>query len=618
MAEQLKPCDPKLIFKQYENGIQYKNSLGLKGMYEQNKVNERFYVGDQWYGAKCGNDRPLVRQNIIKRIGDYKMAVVCAAPISVNYSAEGVPDTVGMRGRIRAIKEALVNAQTETPLMDMGEPSKELATGEEISLVMSAMSEYFKVSAERLKFDDMKNRVLRKAYKTGTGILYTYWDDTIRTGLYADASRKKPLVGDISAEVLDVENVYFGDPAELDVQRQPYIIIAQRKSVEELKRIAKKNRRPADEIDLIKPDEQTQYMAGQRSETELQDAEKATVLTKMWKEWNEEGNEYTIKAVQVVKGATIRKEWDMKVRLYPVAKFVWEERDNCTYGESEITYLVPNQIAINRMLTANVWALIMMGMPIMIVNGDVIQQPVTNDPGQVIKVYGGAEDVHQSIGYVNPPNFSPNFGNNVNDLIQNTLSSSGANDAALGNLTPENTSAIIAVREAATMPLSVTQQRFYMFCEDVARIWAEFWVSMYGVRQLKIEDESGSWYVFFDGDKYRDLLISSKVDVGASSLWSESNAIRTLDNLFDRGVIDVVQYLKRLPSGTIQNVNGLIRELEQAVSAGKMQNAAPAVGNAPANPIQMPTAEQIPMPMPMQMEQPIEKPMEQPMPFPAV
>ena len=35
-------------------------------------------------------------------------------------------------------------------------------------------------------------------------------------------------------------------------------------------------------------------MAGQRSETELHDAQKATVLTKMWKEWNDEGNEYTI------------------------------------------------------------------------------------------------------------------------------------------------------------------------------------------------------------------------------------------------------------------------------------------------------------------------------------
>lgn len=600
--EKLKPFDPKLVFKQYEDGIQYKNALGLKGMYEQNKVNERFYIGDQWHGAKCGNDRPLVRQNIIKRIGDYKMAVVCAAPISVNYSAEGVPDTVGMRGRIRAIKETLVEAQTQNPLMDMGEPSKDIATGEEISLIMSAMSEYFKVTAERLKFDDMKNRVLRKAYKTGTGILYTYWDDTIRTGLYADASRKKPLVGDISAEVLDIENVYFGDPAELDVQRQPYIIIAQRKSVEELKRIAKKNRRPAEEIELIKPDDETQYMAGQRSETELQDARKATVLTKMWKEWNDEGTEYTIKAVQVVKGATVRKEWDMKVRLYPIAKFVWEERDNCTYGESEITYLVPNQIAINRMLTANVWALIMMGMPIMVVNGDIIQQPVTNDPGQVIKVYGGAEDVHQAIGYVNPPNFSPNFGNNVNDLIQNTLSSSGANDAALGNLTPENTSAIIAVREAATMPLSVTQQRFYMFCEDVARIWAEFWVSMYGARNLKIEDESGTWYVYFDGDRYHDLLISSKVDVGASSLWSESNAIRTLDNLFDRGVIDVVQYLKRLPSGTVQNVNGLIRELEQAVNTAKMpqptsQGTPVPSMDIPVNPVQ--SVE------PIAMEQPI-------------
>ena len=58
------------VFDQYEKGIQFKNSITARGLYEQNKMNERFYSGDQWHGAKCGSERPLVRQNIIKRIGD--------------------------------------------------------------------------------------------------------------------------------------------------------------------------------------------------------------------------------------------------------------------------------------------------------------------------------------------------------------------------------------------------------------------------------------------------------------------------------------------------------------------------------------------------------------------
>lgn len=88
-----KAWEPAQMFAEYEAGRSFKAGLGKHGLYEQGKTNERFYVGDQWYGARCGNDRPLVRHNVIKRIGDYKMAVVSSNPVTVNYSVEGVPDT---------------------------------------------------------------------------------------------------------------------------------------------------------------------------------------------------------------------------------------------------------------------------------------------------------------------------------------------------------------------------------------------------------------------------------------------------------------------------------------------------------------------------------------------
>ena len=76
--------DPKQVEAEYREGIQYKSGIGKRGLYEQNRVNERFMVGDQWHGARCGSDRPLVRHNVIKRIGDYKMAVVSASPVAIN------------------------------------------------------------------------------------------------------------------------------------------------------------------------------------------------------------------------------------------------------------------------------------------------------------------------------------------------------------------------------------------------------------------------------------------------------------------------------------------------------------------------------------------------------
>lgn len=555
-----KPWEPEQVFEEYEAGRTFKTGLGRRGLYEQGKINERFYIGDQWHGARCGNDRPLVRHNVIKRIGDYKMAVVASNPVTVNYSVEGVPNTVGIRNRARDVRDALAQGQISP------QETMEMPPEEELAVTMAALSDYFKTTAERVKFDDLKEQTLRNAYVSGTGVLYTYWDDKIRTGLYADEAGITPIQGDIACEVLDIENVYFGDPNLFDVQAQPYILIAQRKSVADLQREARRNGRSEAEIDAIKPNGDTGYMAGDRAEDEPEGSRKATVLTKFWKEWAKDGTCRILAAV-VVRGAVIRPRWDTKLRLYPLAAFRWERRRNCAYGESEITYLIPNQIAINRMLTANVWAVMMLGMPLTIVNRDIVQQPITNDPGQLIEINGTGEDIANAMRYVNPPNFAPAFEQNIASLIGNTLTQSGANDAALGDIRPDNTSAIVAVREAATMPMQTVQNRFYSFIEDMARVWAEMWVAMYGRRSLKIEDENGVWYMPFDGEKYRDLLISVKIDVGASTLWSEIQSTRTLDNLLASQIITPKQYLERLPKGSVPNLSGLIREMQEAQRA---------------------------------------------------
>ncbi|MBE6764008.1 MAG: hypothetical protein E7553_06650 [Ruminococcaceae bacterium] len=546
---------PRSVWQEYENGRRFKSGLGTLGLYEQNRRNERFFVGDQWHGAKCGGERPLVRHNVIKRIGDYKIAVVGSAPLSVSYSAEGVANTAQLREKVRMHRQALFGGNS-------GDGAVADRTVE-VDTVMAALSDYFRTTAERVKFEDCKAQVLEDAYIGGTGYLYTYWDNGVETGLYADAARTTPICGDILAQTLDVENVYMGDPNNADVQSQPYILIVQRKSVRELRQRARHNGVREDELAQITPDTEVSYMAGDRSQDEPIDSRKATVITRLWKCRDKHGNT-TVKGVQMCRNVTVRKEWDLGIRLYPLAAFIWQRRKNCAYGESEITNLIPNQIAINRMLTASVWAVMMMGVPMTVVNGDVVTGELTNDPGQVLRVYGTAEDVMSAVRYVEPPQFSPRFNEYIQSLIANTLTQSGANDAALGDMRPENTSAIIAVREAATMPMQTVQNRFYSFVEDVARIWAEFWIAKYGKRSLKMEEEDDVWYMPFDGDRYRDLVVTAKIDVGATGLWSESQAIATLDNLLAVGVITPLQYLKRLPHGVVPNLEGLIREMQEA------------------------------------------------------
>ena len=565
--------EPKQIFTEYERAREYKSQLGDRGLYEQNKKNERFYVGDQWHGAKCGNDRPLVRYNIIKRIGDYKKAMIGSSPIAAQYTADGVPNTVGIAKNVDEQRKLFADGTMQGFI-------NEQPGADEIALIMSALTDYEKVTSERLKLGQLRAKVLDNAYIAGESVLYTYWDADIKTGLYADEAQQTAITGDIACDVLDIENVYYGDCQCEDIQEQPYIIISQRKSVAEVKREAKRNRIGKEDIDSIRPDKEYSYEAGDRSENEPDESRKLTVLTKMWREYNDDGGS-TIKAIRVVNNAVIRREWDMKIRLYPLASFRWDIRRNSAYGESEITHLIPNQIAINRMITANVWAVMMMGMPITVVNGEIVDGPVTNDPGQIIKVYG---DTTGAISYINPPNFSPHFSENIASLISQTMTQAGANDAALGDMNPDNTSAIIALREAATMPLQMMQNRYYQFCEDVARIWAEFWISMYGKRWLKIEDENGTWYMPFYAERYKTLLISVKIDVGASSLWSETQSIRTLDNLLERQLITPIEYLKRLPKGTVPEINSLIKDRENQQAAAEQQAATQQQGSGGAIP----------------------------------
>lgn len=505
---------PFEIYEEYRKAADFKSALGKRGLYEQNRINERFYIGDQWYGAKCGNDRPLVRHNIIKRIGDYKMSQILSAPLSVSFSAEGIPT------------------------VDNSKNSR----NDEINTAMSALSDYYSVTAERVGLTSLYATALRNAYIGGTGILYTYWNGDIKTGLYADKEMRMPINGDISCEVLNIENVYFGDPYISDVQQQPYIIIA---SCRETEAVLREARRNGADISTL------------RAIEEGADDGKLTVFTKLFKEYKSGGG-YTIKSVKVTENATVRKVFDTGLSLYPLAVFSWEKREGLIYGESEITYLIPNQIAINRMITANVWSAMTTGMPMMVINGDTVPDGITNEPGQIVKVYGSNEEVSGAVKYVAPPDFSRNFDQSLQTLIDNTLTQSGANEVALGDSRADNATALITMQNAAIMPLQIVKNRFYSFAEEISRIWADFWISCYGKRAIKQNVGKGTKYFTFDADRLRGLIINAKIEVGTGTVYSERECVNTLLNLFEKGIIDKRQFLERLPDGIVPDRQGLL------------------------------------------------------------
>lgn len=518
--------NPVAIFDEYKKGINFKSQIGNKGLFEQTDINERFYAGDQWYGANCGNKRPLVRHNVIKRIGEYKLSQILDFTPEIKYGVDGISRPV---------------SKSKTGLKKRMSGFRYVGTAgnDEINALTDALDKYALVTAKRTGLKNLCAKALKDAYISGTGIIYTYWDSNLQTGLNI---KSVPIMGDIKCEVLSVKNVYFANPYEQDIENQPYIIIASIRDFDDV--YAEAEKYGADEFSL---------------KSLKSEKEKVLVLTKLFKEKDESGNE-TVFCTKTTENAVIRPKFNTKLRRFPLSVFRFEERNNMVYGESEITYLIPNQIAINRMVTANVWSAVTMGMPMMIVNGDTVTADITNEPGQIIKVFGTNEDINGAIKYITPPDTASNFEKGVNALIENTLTQNGANEVALGDSKADNMGALNIMRNAATMPLNIIKARYFDFLESIALIWSDFWITQYGSRKIKICDESGTWYLPFNAQRYKDLYFICSVDSIKKPEFTASDSINLLNTLLEKGVITKKEYFERLPSGLIKDCEKLYYE----------------------------------------------------------
>ena len=96
---------------------------------------------------------------------------------------------------------------------------------------------------------------------------------------------------------------------------------------------------------------------------------------------------------------------------------------------------------------------------------------------------------------------------------------------------PDNTSAIIVLREAACA-LADLQNRFYQFVRILLGYGRVLGYVVWQT-QYKLEDSQGIWYLPFDGEKYKDLVISVKVDV-VHLPFGEAQNIQ-IDNLYNLG-----------------------------------------------------------------------------------
>lgn len=496
--------DIQEIWAQYQRGVDYNTRIDL---YDTVEVNENFYIGKQWEGVEAqGLPTPVF--NFLKRVVLYLVSSAAADKLKIQavpMQAGGLPQAQG------DVVTAAVNAQFESLL-------------------------------EHNKMSSLVRELLRAAAIDGDGCLFTYFDPTVETG--------QAQKGAIRSEIIENTRVLFGNPNDRRVESQPYLIVVTRELTKRLKRRAKML--GGDGWESIVPDND-----GAEGRQERTEEDKTTVLLKFWRE-PETGE---IWAVESTKTCLIQKPFSMGIHHYPIVWLSWDYVQNSYHGQAAITGLIPNQIFVNKLFAMAMISLMTTAYPRIIYDKTRIAA-WDGRVGAAIGVAGG--DMDEVAKIMDPAQISPQVSQFIELAVNYTQNFLGATDAALGNVRPDNTSAIIALQEASGIPLETVKRNLLQCIEDLGRIYLDFMGAYYGVRLVEqVDPETGMVMPLpFDFSILQQMPLSLKLDVGASAYWSEIASVQTLDNLLSQNKIDLEDYLERLPDGYVPKKQALVEKLK--------------------------------------------------------
>lgn len=497
----------------------------------------------QWEGVAV-NNHPTPQVNILKRSAMFTIATSVSDNIKV--TAAALANTVG------------------TP---------------DYKDLVGYVNDEFEAIFERNKIPSLVREFARDAAVDGDGCIFTYWDADEETGQVAK--------GGIKSETVDNTRVYFGNPSDSRVETQPWIIIARRMTQRDARIIARNNGSPNWRKIVASPDENEAV-----DEVKYND-DLVTVLQLFWR--SDDGTIWTYCSTEQ---AEVESPKSIGITRYPIVWLNWDGIKDSYHGQAMLTGLVPNQIALNKLHALTQVSLLNTAFPTKVYDKTRISK-VTNQVGAAYGVNGTVDNAMKTI---DGANVSPQVFQYIQNFIDQTQSSLGATDVALGDTRPDNTSAIIALQRAAATPSELTKQNIYSAIEDLARIYLEFMAEYYGVRYVDrpIKERERQAVIFaqqvnpdqempeavpvqFDFSVLKQHPVTLKIDVGASTYYSEIASIQTLENLLMQDKIDIVDFLERLPDDYVPQRTALISKLKnQQMQAQQMAGGGPVPTPPPA------------------------------------
>lgn len=528
------------IWQKYQQGVRRLQNIGL---YAKTRKAYRFFEGDQWSGLESGGEAMPI-YNIIQPVVEHKSASVAMNGMEICY----------------------------TPL--------EYGDYNQAARACQALNRYAARQWELLKMDKLSWQAVKDACIAGDSYLYFYNKD-------------------LGAQVIDNASIYFADETSADIQRQPWIIIAERRFLRDVKREARENGLSQQEIDGIGADQDTDQLLGEDArKNQALEEQRCTSLLYMSR--NEEG---VVQICRSVKSVIYQKDVLLQAKdkrngqplgrgmtLYPVAGLVWVKKKGSARGVGEAGPLIANQIEINKMLARRLMNAKLTAFGRLVYNSDRVLNPDgVNKVGTPIRVKGiEASRVTDLVAYLHPSPMSQDAKNLTDEMISQTRDLAGAGDAALGQINPENASgaAIIAVRDQAALPLNEQIADYKQLCEDVAAIWYELWATYHPMgMEIELppprtgpgEEAALPERESIPAEVLQQMRVNIRIDVSPANPYSKYAQEQALGALFQSQAISFEEYVEALdenaaaPKGKLREI--VKRRQEQAAAQAEAMQA---------------------------------------------
>ena len=521
------------LWKMFRRGREYQSAKGLSRILP---ACVRFYEGDQW-APPTKNTKNLPRPviNFTKMICRSKKSAILSTPQRIVYrSYDGGVDTE----RLNSFAEYIGH--------EMGQ-------------------------------DELDRRGIDCAVKKGTYIYHYYWD------VHAKGLRGR-RGGALRGELLEPLNVFFADPTEQDEQKQAWILIATRESVDTVKAMCTRQT----ERDAVTADSENDPYGT----VESGDGGLVTVLTRYFRRDGEVFVERATKSVLLGEPfpitpspARFRKKLtgedpmlsgipeegeealdDGKVgfraTLYPIVVGQYETREGCIYGLGEVEGIIPNQRAVNFNLAMMLLSAQENGWGKYVVSKDALRgQVITNEPGQVLTDHtpggGGIRRLSDHALPAAPMQI-------VEALTQLTRTVAGASEVMTGEVLGSGMSgaAIAQLQSQALRPVEELRRAFCKVKEKQGIVLAQFFRLYYTDTPYPAHDAAkGYRYEIFDSAPYRDAELEVTVEAVGGTHASAAGDISALDIALKNGAISLSTYFELYPKDALSNRRELIEAI---------------------------------------------------------